>query len=87
LKGYQVFWELDLPLFVVQLVFGTKNCQQHHDMLLILHNMIIEDERDLNLKFFYDNVVAEWNHKGLPITFKHFLRYISKLKTQPHISS
>ena len=23
---------------------------------VILHNMIIEDERDLNLKFFYDNI-------------------------------
>ena len=23
---------------------------------VILHNMIIEDERDLNLEFFYDNI-------------------------------
>jgi hypothetical protein len=65
------------------LFLGQKIPQQHYDMLCYLH----KDERDLKLEFFYDNVGSEWSHKGTPITFKHFLRRIGKLKTPPRILS
>jgi hypothetical protein len=34
--------------------FWEKKTQQHHDMLL--HNVIIDDEKGLSLEFSYDNI-------------------------------
>jgi hypothetical protein len=33
---------------------------------VILQNMIIQDERDLNLEFFYDNVGSQVNSQRNP---------------------
>jgi hypothetical protein len=52
---------------------------------VILHNMVIEDDRDLNLEFSLTMLVAEWGRQRTPIASKHFLRYIGKLKTRPRI--
>jgi hypothetical protein len=38
------------------LFLGQKNLNNIMTYCVILYNMIIEDERDLNLKFFYDNI-------------------------------
>jgi hypothetical protein len=38
---------------------------------MILHNMIINDERGLELEFFYDNVGSHVNRTETPIAFKH----------------
>jgi hypothetical protein len=40
---------------------------------VILHNMIIEDERDLNLEFFYDKVDSRVKPTRNPIEIKAFL--------------
>jgi hypothetical protein len=56
LKELLVLCKLGLPLFVVQLVFGTRSLINIMTACVILHNMIIKDERDLSLKFFFDNV-------------------------------
>jgi triphosphoribosyl-dephospho-CoA synthetase len=49
--------------------------------------MISEDEREVDLKFFYGNVERLCNHKETLTTFKHFLRCIEKLKIQSHTPS
>jgi hypothetical protein len=40
---------------------------------VILHNMIIEDERDLNLEFFYDNVGSRVKPTRNPDEIQAFL--------------
>jgi hypothetical protein len=48
--------KLGLLFFVAQLIFGIKSLINIMKACVILHNMIIEDERDMNLEFFFDNV-------------------------------
>jgi hypothetical protein len=63
-----VLCKLDLLLFVAQLIYINimKAC-------VILHNMIIEDERDLNLEFFFDNVGSRVRPERNPDRIQSFL--------------
>jgi hypothetical protein len=54
---------------------------------VILHNMIIEDERDLNLEFFYKMLVVVFSQQEIWIGSKHFLRRTARLKTPARICS
>jgi hypothetical protein len=66
-------------LFGVQIVFGDKNTLDNiMKYCVIIHNMIIEDERCLDLEFLFDNVGTRVQpHKKTPVAFKIFLRRIS----------
>jgi hypothetical protein len=57
LKKHSVSCKLGLLLFMTWLIFGTRKLSTTtwHVVLFFTH-MSIEDERDLNLEFFYDNV-------------------------------
>jgi hypothetical protein len=50
-----VFCKLGFPLFGVLLDFWTKKALKIIMTCAILHDMIIEDEKGLNLEFFYEN--------------------------------
>jgi hypothetical protein len=54
---------------------------------VILHNIVIEDERVLDLEFFFNNVGSLYNLKETLIAFKFFLRRIGRLKMQMLIPS
>jgi hypothetical protein len=45
----------------------------------ILHNTIIENERGLDLEFFFDNAGFVYNLKEILIAFKLFLRRMGRL--------
>jgi hypothetical protein len=67
MKEHSVFYKLDLPLFMVQLIFWDKSpINNIMTCCVILQNMIIQDERDLNLEFFYDNVGSRVNTQRNP---------------------
>ena len=51
---------------------------------IIQHNMIIKDEKDLNMEFFYDNIGSFSSLLGTQIRLMHFLRPTSRLRTRPH---
>jgi hypothetical protein len=54
---------------------------------VILHNMIIEDEMDLNLEFFFDNVGIRVKPSKTRIKHKHFLRHTVTLSTRGRTTS
>jgi hypothetical protein len=56
LREILVICKLGLLLFMAQLVWDKKSLIDIMKACVILHNMIMEDERDLNLEFFFDNV-------------------------------
>uniref|UniRef100_A0A452XFZ4 Uncharacterized protein n=1 Tax=Aegilops tauschii subsp. strangulata TaxID=200361 RepID=A0A452XFZ4_AEGTS len=50
---------------------------------VILHNMILEDARDMNLEFFYDNVGSHVKPTRETLTaLELFFRHIRRLKMQ-----
>jgi hypothetical protein len=52
---------------------------------VILHNMIIEDERDLSLEFFFDSVGSRVRPERNPDRIHAFLETYRQIKTRPHI--
>jgi hypothetical protein len=54
-----------------------------------LHNMIIEDERDMNLKFFFDNIGSRVRSEKNPDRIQTFLetyRQIKNSATHTHLN-
>ena len=51
---------------------------------VVLHNMIVEDERDLNLKFFMTMLAVVSNLGGTRTRFKHFKRSTKILSIEAH---
>jgi fatty acid-binding protein DegV len=64
---------------------GQKTLNNIMTCRVILHNMIIEDERDLNLEFFYDNVGMQVKPQRNPDRIQAFLETYRKLKTQTRV--
>jgi fatty acid-binding protein DegV len=64
---------------------GQKTLNNIMTCHVILHNMIIEDERDLNLEFFYDNVGSRVKPQRNPDRIQTFLETYRKLKTQTRV--
>jgi hypothetical protein len=87
LKDLLVLCKLGLPLFVVHLVFwDKKNLINIMTACVILHNMIIKDERIWVWNSSLTILVAEWDPRGTrshPCIFWN----IVKLKTRPRILS
>jgi hypothetical protein len=57
---------------------------------VILHNVIIEDERDLNLEFFYENVGSRVKPQRNPDRIQAFLetyRQIENSATHTHLNN
>jgi hypothetical protein len=54
---------------------------------VIRRNMIIEDEKHLNLEFFFDNVGIRVKLSRNPNKSKHFLKHSGTLRTEPPTSS
>jgi hypothetical protein len=74
LKDFLVLRKLGLPLFVIHLVFWDKKILINIMIAcVILHNMIIEDERDLSLEFFFDNIGSRVRPKRNPDRIYTFL--------------
>jgi hypothetical protein len=55
-KGFRCLTSLVFHCSWSGLFLGQKNLNNIMTYCVILYNMIIEDERDFNLKFFYDNI-------------------------------
>jgi hypothetical protein len=53
--------------------FGQKTLKNIMTCCVILHNMIIEDERDLNLELFYDNIGSRVKPQRNPDNIQAFL--------------
>lgn len=67
--------------------WGKKSLTNIMTGCVILHNMIIEDERDLDLPFEYDNVGSRVKPHRTWTGSKLFLRHIGRLKTGLRIPS
>jgi hypothetical protein len=87
LKELLVLCKLGLPLFVVHLVFWDKKSLINIvTACVILHNMIIEDERDLSLEFFFDNVGSRWRPKRYPDRIHAFLEIFRQIEDSDSLS-
>jgi hypothetical protein len=88
--------DIERAFGVLQVRFAIVRCPSHfwdngtlHDIMttcVILHNMIIDDEKHLNLAFFFDNIgICVKPSKN--IKSKHFLKHSETLRTEPPTSS
>jgi hypothetical protein len=87
LRNILVCCKLRLLLSKVLLVYGIRNPSQISCQHVILHNMIIEHERNLDLEFFFNNVGSRVKPSRNPLPDTGFVRCTSSLKTMLRIPS
>ena len=68
-------------------LWDNKSLRNIMTACVILDNMIIDDERDLNLEFFYDNVGSHVKPTRDGNEIMHFLTPTGRLRTMLHTTS